>query len=91
MRRRSNFRVAALRRIVSGTTRGLPVTQASGSSRQPAGPPDPLEILRSKNYVSLLVLGALLGVPVAAIAYFYLDFVSISQKFVFSTFPKDLG
>ena len=66
------------------------MTEASGST-QAADPSDPLEILRSKNYVSLLVLGALLGVPVAAVAYFYLDFVSISQKFVFSTFPKELG
>jgi H+/Cl- antiporter ClcA len=39
----------------------------------------------------LLVLGALLGVPVATIAYFYLDFVTISQRFVFTTFPKNLG
>ncbi len=39
----------------------------------------------------MLVLGAIIGVPVAAIAYFYLHFVAISQKFVFTTFPKNLG
>jgi H+/Cl- antiporter ClcA len=66
------------------------VTEPTGST-QPAVASNPLEILRSRNYVSLLVLGALLGVPVAAVAYFYLDFVSISQRFVFSTLPKDLG
>ncbi len=39
----------------------------------------------------LLVFGALIGVPAATVAYFYLKFVSLSQSFVFSTLPKDLG
>ena len=34
----------------------------------PAPTPDPTELLRSRSYVVLLVLGALLGVPVAAVA-----------------------
>ena len=66
-------------------------TAPSAPPPQPAAAPDPLAILRSKNYVTLLVLGAVIGVPVAAIAYFYLAFVSKSQKFVFTTLPKDLG
>ncbi len=41
--------------------------------------------------MTLLVLGAIIGVPIAAIAYFYLHFVTISQTFVFTTFPKNLG
>ncbi len=70
---------------------GRHMTDPSGRQQRRPPRPDPLAILRSKNYVSLLVLGALIGVPVAAIAYFYLHFVSISQTFVFSTFPKNLG
>ena len=39
----------------------------------------------------LLVLGALVGVPVAAVAYFFLAFVSKAQGWVFQTLPQDLG
>ncbi len=39
----------------------------------------------------MLALGALIGVPVAAVAYFYLQFVTISQTFVFATLPTELG
>ena len=53
--------------------------------------PDPASILRSRSYVSLLVLGALVGVPVALVAYFFLAFVSHAQEWVFVTLPADLG
>jgi len=39
----------------------------------------------------MLVLGALLGVPVAAVAYFYLKEVSVAQHWVFTTLPGELG
>jgi H+/Cl- antiporter ClcA len=55
------------------------------------GPPDAGEVLRSRGYVPLLVLGALLGVPVAAVAYFFLAFVSKAQTVVFSDLPAGLG
>ena len=39
----------------------------------------------------ILVFGALLGVPVAAVAYFYLNEVSVAQQWVFTTLPGELG
>ena len=53
--------------------------------------PDPAQLLRSRNYIVILVFGALLGVPVAAVAYFYLKEVSVAQQWVFSTLPGELG
>jgi len=35
--------------------------------------PSPLELLRSRSYLVLLVFGAIIGVPVAAAAYFFLE------------------
>jgi H+/Cl- antiporter ClcA len=48
-------------------------------------------MLRSSSYVSVLVLGALIGVPVSAVAYFFLKLVADSQTWVFSTLPRNLG
>ncbi len=47
---------------------------AMTSSPEPAAttPPDPAAIVRSKSYVVLLVFAALIGIPVSAIAYFFL-------------------
>ena len=53
--------------------------------------PDPHELLRSRRYVALLVLSALVGVPVAVVAYGFLAFVSKAQHYVFDTLPQDLG
>lgn len=57
----------------------------------PAPTPDPTELLRSRSYVVLLVLGALLGVPVAAVAYGFLALVTEIQQYVFTDLPTDLG
>ena len=62
--------------------------------RPPTGEParpDPLELLRSRSYLTLLVLAAVVGVPVAAVAYLFLAFVSKAQHFVFVSLPEDLG
>ena len=56
-----------------------------------ATPPDPLAIIRSKSYVVLLLLGAIIGVPVAAVAYFFLDAVARVQKEIFTDLPNSLG
>ena len=53
--------------------------------------PSPLELLRSRSYVALLVLGAIVGVPVAAAAYFFLEGVTKLQQYLFGTLPGDLG
>jgi len=64
------------------------------SGDQPPGPaaqPDPVELLKSRDYVALLVFGAIIGVPVAAIAYFFLKAVAELQHFFFTSLPGDLG
>ncbi len=61
-----------------------------GSSPAPS-PPKPFDLVKSKQYVVLLVLGAVVGVPVAVIAYYYLRLVNNGQKYFFTTLPDDLG
>jgi len=40
---------------------------------------EPLELLKSRSYVGLLVLGAVVGIVVAAAAYFFLKGVAEVQ------------
>ena len=56
------------------------------------GPPpfDPLAIIRSTQYIRLLVLAALLGVPLSAIAYGFLALVMWIQRAVFTDLPNQL-
>jgi H+/Cl- antiporter ClcA len=54
-------------------------------------PSDPLALLRSRSYVALLVLAAIVGVPVSAAAYFFLALVSKLQEWIFTNLPKELG
>lgn len=65
--------------------------ETQGPSEAVPSAPGPHELLRSRSYVALLVLGALLGVPVAVVAYFFLAFVTKAQHVVFVSLPKDLG
>jgi H+/Cl- antiporter ClcA len=52
---------------------------------------DPIALLRSKSYLVLLVVAALLGIPVSAAAYGYLALVSYLQKELFTRLPLGLG
>ncbi len=54
-------------------------------------PPDAMELLRSPAYLVLLGFGALLGVPVAVVAYGFLQGVAEVQQYLFTTLPDDLG
>ena len=54
-------------------------------------PSDPLAQLRSRSYLVLLVLAAVVGVPVSVAAYFFLALVSKLQGWIFTDLPKDLG
>lgn len=56
-----------------------------------AAAPDPAALLRSPSYLGLLALGAITGVPVAAVAYLFLHVVAEAQQYVFTTLPSDLG
>ena len=51
----------------------------AAASPAPAPAPDPTAVIKSRSYVALLVLGAVLGVPVATVAYFFLDAVAESR------------
>jgi H+/Cl- antiporter ClcA len=63
----------------------------SPAATTPPEPSDPKALLKSRSYVVLLAFGALLGVPVALVAYFFLKWVSLVQHYVFVTLPNDLG
>ena len=63
----------------------------SAASPAPAPAPDPTAVVKSRGYIALLVLGAVLGVPVATVAYFFLDAVAKLQTEIFTTLPKSLG
>jgi H+/Cl- antiporter ClcA len=52
---------------------------------------DPLAVLRSRRYLGLLIISALLGVPISAIAYFFLKLVTWLQSWLYTSLPKDLG
>ena len=65
-----------------------------GSSAPPApegAPPDPMALLRTPAYVRLLVLAALLGLPVSALAYGFLELVAELQSLLFDDLPGWLG
>jgi H+/Cl- antiporter ClcA len=57
----------------------------------PSPPPDPTAMLRSRSYVRLLVLAAVLGVPISAAAYGFLALVGGLQEWLFSDLPQALG
>src|SRR4051812_5595987 len=54
-------------------------------------PPDPQQLLRSRSYLKLLVLAAVLGVPVSGLAYGFLALASWLQDELFTDLPQDLG
>ena len=58
----------------------------------PDSPPtNPTDLLRTRSYVVLLAFGALVGVPVAAIAYGFLKVVNVGQEWIFQSLPDALG
>ena len=67
------------------------VTSAGPPQAQPAASPDPAELLRSRSYLALLILGAIAGLPIAAVAYFFLKAVAELQHYVYQTLPGELG
>jgi H+/Cl- antiporter ClcA len=68
-----------------------PATPTPPAAAAPAAAPpsDPVSLLRTRSYLTLLVLAAVIGAPISAVAYFYLKFVAVAQTFVFQTLPKD--
>ncbi len=54
-------------------------------------PAQAVALLRSRAYVRLLVVAAVLGVPVSAVAWGFLALVSKLQHWLYVSFPDDLG
>jgi len=63
----------------------------SASTPDSQAAPSPLELLRSKQYAMLLVLAAVIGAPVAVVAFFFLKLVGELQKYLYQTLPGELG
>jgi H+/Cl- antiporter ClcA len=53
--------------------------------------PDPVALIRSRQYVVLLVVATVVGAPMAVVAYFFLKLLGLIQQWVFTDLPKDLG
>jgi H+/Cl- antiporter ClcA len=53
--------------------------------------PDPQALLRSRPYVVLLVMAAVIGVPISAVAWGFLALVSKLQGWIFTSLPHGLG
>src|SRR6476659_9734037 len=53
--------------------------------------PDPLAVLKSRTYLGLLVISAILGAVISAIAYFFLKLIAWLQSWLYTDLPDDLG
>ncbi len=72
----------------------MAVTEAGGAARPqapPTGPADAAAMLRSRRYVALLVLAAIIGVPIAAAAYWFLVLVDYLQTWLYTDLPSGLS
>jgi len=56
-----------------------------------AAPPDPAAILRSRDFVRLLVLAAVIGVVVSLVGWAFLEGVHWIQVWVYTDLPSGLG
>lgn len=54
-------------------------------------PADPLSLVRSRAYVRVLVLAAVISIPIAMVAYGFLALVDKLQKALFTDLPSGLG
>ena len=51
---------------------------------------DPVSVIRSKPYLSALVLAAVLGIPISVVAYGFLALVAAAQQYLFDDLPNDV-
>ena len=69
----------------------MPTDRQNTALPQPPGRPNPIALLRSPQYLRLLFVAAILGVPISAIAYGFLALVSYFQQEIFIHLPHGLG
>ncbi len=74
-----------------GSSRGSPAEGGPATSPS-AGPPamDPVAVIRSKPYLAALLLAAILGAPISAVAYGFLALVTEIQDYLFDDLPNDV-
>jgi H+/Cl- antiporter ClcA len=69
-----------------------PVTNGSPDGpAPPASPADPATLLRSRPYLRLLVIAAVLGVPISAVAYWFLVLTGGLGDWLYTDLPEALG
>ena len=65
--------------------------EKDGSGPSAPAPPDPLALLRDRHYLLAVLIGAVVGIPVSAVSWSFLELVHLAQDGVFSDLPKSLG
>src|SRR5215213_6710013 len=66
-------------------------SQHDGAAAASGPPPmDPVAVIRSKRYIGALLLAAIVGIPISAIAYGFLALVAAIQRFLFTELPNQL-
>ncbi|WP_433505367.1 chloride channel protein [Pseudonocardia halophobica] len=63
----------------------------TGTTTGTAAPQSPEDVLRSAGYTRLLILAAIVGAPISAAAYFFLQLVSGLQSWTYTDLPRALG
>jgi chloride channel protein, CIC family len=66
-----------------------PPAEPAPAGTAPAAP-DPVAVIRSRPYLGALVLAAVLGAPISAVAYGFLALVSEIQEWVFQDLPDQV-
>ena len=69
-----------------------PETKPAGAAAPAGGRPalDPMAAIRSKQYIGALVLAAIVGIPISAIAYGFLALVATIQHYLFFDLPSQI-
>ena len=68
----------------------MATTKPTEQRAAPEPPRDPAEILRSRGYVAILVVGAVIGAPIALVSYWFLQLVAHLQGWLFEDLPRGL-
>src|SRR4051794_13503130 len=66
------------------------MTTPSATPVSPSATLDPAKVVRSRAYLSALVLAAILGIPISAVAYGFLALTSAVQTFLFTDLPDGI-
>jgi H+/Cl- antiporter ClcA len=65
-------------------------TPTTSGPARPAAPADPVTLLRSREYLRLLVIAAVLGVPISAVAYWFLVLTGALGDWLYTGLPAFL-